>query len=555
MAADRAGAGPRDQQLARADQVDRREPAQRSPSAPPRPADWEQDLRGGLGIIEARSEALARFMGAYARLARLPPPQLGAGRGRAPGCAAWPRSRRGSTVRVERRAAGRRHGRRRSARPAAHQPRAQRRRRVARDRRRACGSAGAPSAAWSRSTVDDDGPGLPDPGEPLRAVLHHEGRRVGHRPRAVPADRRGPRRRALARRRAPAPGARGRSSGCRSDPLMTDRRGMIRHVFETLLRRTARAGELSPRLRGHRRGAGRRSQPRHRAVRRAGRGAKGCGSPTSPRPTSTPTSSPAPASWPRRTGARLCSRAKAARMALRATRARPAPMLLRDGDIFRVGPIDVRGDAHAGSHAGASDVSRHRHRRGRRADGRAHRRFPLRRRRRAPRPARAGGRHGRGPMDAGARQLFRSLQRFRALPDHLQIWPGTAPAQRAARRSAPCRSPRSATSAGQLGVRRRRTRTSSCAPCSPDSPSRRRYFAEMKRINRDGPARARRPPPPAAAAGRAARALAAGRRLVVDTRPAAEFRGGARAGHDQHPARPRFTTWAGWLLPYDRDLI
>jgi two-component system, NtrC family, nitrogen regulation sensor histidine kinase NtrY len=41
-----------------------------------RPADWEQDLQSGLAVIEGRSEALARFMGAYARLARLPPPRM-----------------------------------------------------------------------------------------------------------------------------------------------------------------------------------------------------------------------------------------------------------------------------------------------------------------------------------------------------------------------------------------------------------------------------------------------------------------------------------------------
>jgi two-component system nitrogen regulation sensor histidine kinase NtrY len=41
-----------------------------------RPADWEQDLRSGLQVIETRSEALGRFMSAYARLARLPPPRL-----------------------------------------------------------------------------------------------------------------------------------------------------------------------------------------------------------------------------------------------------------------------------------------------------------------------------------------------------------------------------------------------------------------------------------------------------------------------------------------------
>ncbi len=41
-----------------------------------RPHDWEQDLRSGLQVIEGRSAALARFMGAYAKLARLPRPQF-----------------------------------------------------------------------------------------------------------------------------------------------------------------------------------------------------------------------------------------------------------------------------------------------------------------------------------------------------------------------------------------------------------------------------------------------------------------------------------------------
>ncbi|HSF17192.1 MAG TPA: ATP-binding protein [Vicinamibacteria bacterium] len=36
--------------------------------------DWKDDMRRGLGIIGERSEALSRFMSAYARLARLPQP-------------------------------------------------------------------------------------------------------------------------------------------------------------------------------------------------------------------------------------------------------------------------------------------------------------------------------------------------------------------------------------------------------------------------------------------------------------------------------------------------
>lgn len=42
----------------------------------PRPADWKEDMRRGLGVIAARAEVLSRFMEAYARFARLPTPRL-----------------------------------------------------------------------------------------------------------------------------------------------------------------------------------------------------------------------------------------------------------------------------------------------------------------------------------------------------------------------------------------------------------------------------------------------------------------------------------------------
>jgi two-component system nitrogen regulation sensor histidine kinase NtrY len=41
---------------------------------PQRAEDWEQDMLGGLEIIEARAEGLNRFMQSYARLAKLPAP-------------------------------------------------------------------------------------------------------------------------------------------------------------------------------------------------------------------------------------------------------------------------------------------------------------------------------------------------------------------------------------------------------------------------------------------------------------------------------------------------
>jgi len=42
----------------------------------PPPADWRDDVQRGLSVIGSRSESLSRFMSAYARLAKLPPPKL-----------------------------------------------------------------------------------------------------------------------------------------------------------------------------------------------------------------------------------------------------------------------------------------------------------------------------------------------------------------------------------------------------------------------------------------------------------------------------------------------
>jgi signal transduction histidine kinase len=43
---------------------------------PTLPEDWRDDMLRGLGVITARSESLSRFIGAYARLAKLPRPQV-----------------------------------------------------------------------------------------------------------------------------------------------------------------------------------------------------------------------------------------------------------------------------------------------------------------------------------------------------------------------------------------------------------------------------------------------------------------------------------------------
>lgn len=43
----------------------------------PLPEDWREDVEHGLSIVSTRADSLNRFLGAYARLAKLPPPRLG----------------------------------------------------------------------------------------------------------------------------------------------------------------------------------------------------------------------------------------------------------------------------------------------------------------------------------------------------------------------------------------------------------------------------------------------------------------------------------------------
>ena len=52
-------------------------------------------MRRGLSVISTRSEALSRFIGAYARLAKLPRPAIATDGGAGRGSSAWSGSRPG----------------------------------------------------------------------------------------------------------------------------------------------------------------------------------------------------------------------------------------------------------------------------------------------------------------------------------------------------------------------------------------------------------------------------------------------------------------------------
>ena len=159
-----------------------------------------------------------------------------------------------------------------------------------------------------------------------------------------------------------------------------------------------------------------------------------------------------------------------------------------------------------------------------------------------------------GTMDPGARALFQSLQRFRAQPDYLQIWPGHGA-------GSACGKGLSGVPHSTVGYERLFNWALAIADedefvravlaGQPEPP---RYFAEMKRINQAGPrilggfARPQRLP------GARIRSLRDADGLVIDIRHAADFAAGHVPGSINIPLNKAFTTWAGWLIPYDRDV-
>jgi hydroxyacylglutathione hydrolase len=162
--------------------------------------------------------------------------------------------------------------------------------------------------------------------------------------------------------------------------------------------------------------------------------------------------------------------------------------------------------------------------------------------------------HVSGTMEAAARDLWRSLQRFAELPDYLQIWPGHGA-------GSACGKSLGSMPHTTLGYERLTNWAFQCRgedefvrsvlSGQPEPP---RYFGAMKRMNRGGPA----PAPDVSGlaslnAGELQSALKS-EALIVDTRSAREFASSHVPGTMNIPHNRAFLGWIGWLAPYGRDL-
>ena len=158
-----------------------------------------------------------------------------------------------------------------------------------------------------------------------------------------------------------------------------------------------------------------------------------------------------------------------------------------------------------------------------------------------------------GTMEQAARTLFRSLERFKGYPDWLQVWPGHGA-------GSACGKGLSAVPHSTVGYERRfnwalrhtneNAFVHDVLAGQPEPP---KYFAEMKRINKEGPRVLqgfRRPE--RLALPQLAAALPSGA-VVVDTRHSADYASRHIPGTINIPLNAAFTTWAGWLVPYNRE--
>lgn len=161
-----------------------------------------------------------------------------------------------------------------------------------------------------------------------------------------------------------------------------------------------------------------------------------------------------------------------------------------------------------------------------------------------------------GTMESSARTLFASLRGFAQLPDHLQLWPGHGA-------GSACGKALGAMPSSTLGYEKlvnwgfralEGTEQRFVEEVLAGQPTPPRYFGTMKRLNSEGPRALHGLPRPdrltladlTSALKRAAK--------IVDTRAPMEYAAAHVPGTINIPLNKSFTTWAGWLLPYDQPL-
>jgi len=158
--------------------------------------------------------------------------------------------------------------------------------------------------------------------------------------------------------------------------------------------------------------------------------------------------------------------------------------------------------------------------------------------------------------ETAARSLYRSLAAFKRLPEHLLIWPAHGA-------GSACGKSLGGVPVASLGYELRTNWAlrgisedgfvREVLSGQPEPPA---YFARMKQLNKEGPPwlRDAKRPSLVSEIPRFGESANPPSQVIVDIRPPEEFARIHAPGAINMPLYKSFVTWAGWLLPYDREL-
>ena len=157
---------------------------------------------------------------------------------------------------------------------------------------------------------------------------------------------------------------------------------------------------------------------------------------------------------------------------------------------------------------------------------------------------------------AGAKEMYRSVERFRDLPDHLQVWPGHGAGSACGKALGAVPS----TTVGYEKIRNwalqfEKDQNGFVKFLLEDQPEPPKYFAMMKKLNKvDRPLLTEVPQPKQLTQKEFQAAMAKGIK-VIDTRQKQDFAAGYIPGTLNIQNNNAFPTWMGWFVSYDEPFI
>lgn len=160
-----------------------------------------------------------------------------------------------------------------------------------------------------------------------------------------------------------------------------------------------------------------------------------------------------------------------------------------------------------------------------------------------------------GTADAGAKVMFKSIERFKTLPDYLQVWPAHGA-------GSACGKALGAVPSTTVGYEKQfnwamhfDNEADFVAALLEGQPEPPYYFAVMKSVNKVGIELIKNlPEVKLVESYEQVKQLIADGNQVLDTRPAADYAKGFIAGTVNIPFNNSITNWAGWIVNYNEPL-